>query len=71
MNHLRPDLDQLVAQRRERPLLHTRWQRQLAQEVAQVVRIPWLCLLEYRRSPRSQWELVALELEQTFVQDSN
>ena len=38
MNHLRTDLDELVAQRRERPLLHTRRQRQPAQEVAQVVR---------------------------------
>src|SRR5262249_40214906 len=34
---LGPDLDQLLPQRRQRPSLHRRGQRQLTQEVAQVV----------------------------------
>ena len=36
--HLRTDLDQLVPQRRQCPVLHARWQRDPPQEVAQVVR---------------------------------
>ena len=38
MHHLRPDLDQFLAQRGKRPVLHAGGQRQAAEEVAQVVR---------------------------------
>lgn len=37
-HHLGPDLDQLLPQRRQRPVLHGSRQRQPTQKVAQVVR---------------------------------
>ena len=34
----RPDFDQLLSQRRQRPMIHAGWQCQATQEVVQVVR---------------------------------
>ena len=38
MDDLRSDLDQLLPQRRQRPMTNVRWQRQSSEEIAQVVR---------------------------------